>query len=63
VIDKKNSNPVSAGVIKVDSHGVASVTFKPVEPVPAAAKFAISIEALGGVPRKSTDGPIVFSGP
>jgi anti-sigma-K factor RskA len=63
VIDRKNPTPVSAGVVKVDSRGVASVSFKPVEPVSGAPKFAISIEAFGGVPKKSADGPIVFSGP
>lgn len=63
VIDKKNSTPVSAGVIKLDPRGVTSATFKPAEPVPGAVKFAISIEALGGVQKKSADGPIVFSGP
>ncbi len=63
VIDKKNPAPVSAGVIKVDARGIASVAFKPAEPVPSAAKFAISIEALGGVAKKSSDGPIIFAGP
>jgi anti-sigma-K factor RskA len=63
VIDRKNPAPVSAGVIKVDARGMAAVTFKPADAVPAAAKFAISIEALGGVPKKSSDGPIIFAGP
>lgn len=62
VIDKKNPAPVSAGVIKVDGRGIASVTFRPAEPVSSGAKFAISIEALGGVARKSADGPVIFAG-
>ncbi|MCE9520368.1 MAG: anti-sigma factor [Verrucomicrobia bacterium] len=63
VFDKKNPAPISAGVIKVDARGMATVTFKPVEPVPSAAKFAISIEAIGGVAKKSADGPVIFAGP
>ncbi len=64
VLDKKKPNaPVSAGVIKVDQHGVATVTFKPVEAVSESSKFALSVEKQGGVPQKSPDGPIVFIGP
>ncbi len=64
VIDKKKSGaPVSAGVIKVDPHGFATVTFKPVEPISEMSKFALSLEKLGGVPQKTSEGPIVFIGP
>ncbi len=64
VIDKKKAGaPVSAGVIKVDQHGVATVNFKPVEAISEMSKFALSVEKQGGVPQKSPDGPIVFIGP
>ncbi len=64
VIDKKTPGaPVSAGVIKVDQRGFATVTFKPVESVTEMTKFALSLEKQGGVPQKSQDGPIVFIGP
>ncbi len=63
VFDKKNPAPISAGVIKVDARGMASVIFKPAEPVSSATKFAISIEAVGGVAKKSADGPVIFAGP
>lgn len=64
VLDKKKPGvPVSAGVIKVDQHGFATVTFKPTEGISEMSKFALSVEKVGGVPQKSQDGPIVFSGP
>lgn len=63
VIDKKTQSPVSAGVLKVDARGGVFAVFKPAEPMSSAARFAISIEALGGVPNKSADGPVIFAGP
>jgi anti-sigma-K factor RskA len=62
VLDKGKSSPVSAGVIRLDDRGAATLTFKPIEPVKAA-RFAISVEKEGGVPKKSDDGPIIFVGP
>jgi len=61
VLDKAKG-PVSAGVIKVDDRGAATMTFKPLEPVKAS-KFALSIEKEGGVMKKSDDGPIIFVSP
>lgn len=64
VIDKnKPAAPVSAGVIKVDQRGLATIIFKPVENVSEMSKFALSLEKQGGVPQKSPDGPILFIGP
>ena len=62
VLDKdKSKGPVSAGVIRLDDKGYATLTFKPVEPV-TPSKFAISVEKQGGVPQKSADGPVIFVG-
>jgi anti-sigma-K factor RskA len=61
VLDKVKG-PVSAGVIKLDDKGATTMTFKPIEPVTKASKFALSIEKEGGVPKKSEDGPIIFLG-
>jgi len=62
VVDKKNPEvPVSAGVVKVNDDGSATMTFRPVMPVSAAAAFALSLEKEGGVPDKA-EGPIVLKG-
>lgn len=61
VVDPKNPVPVDAGVIQMDSKGFAKIDFKPVDAVSEAAKFAISVERKGGVPK--AEGPIVFIGP
>ncbi len=61
VLDKNKPAPVSAGVIKLDERGYATVKFKPVESV-TPSKFALSVEKEGGVPKKSDDGPIIFVG-
>lgn len=61
VVDPKNPTPVDAGVIQMDSKGFAKIDFKPVDVVSEAAKFAISVERKGGVPK--AEGPIVFIGP
>jgi anti-sigma-K factor RskA len=64
VVDKKDPTaPVSAGVVKLSPDGSATMTFHPVEPISKAAAFALSVESLGGVPQKSSDGPIVLIGP
>jgi len=61
VVDPKNPSPVNAGVVRVDAQGFAKVDFKPVEFVSEAAKFALSVEKEGGVPKN--EGPIILIGP
>lgn len=61
VICKECQHPVSAGVIKVGADGVTTITFKPSHRIVKALKFAISVEAQGGVPEKSADGPIILA--
>ena len=60
VIDPKYPNPVNGGLVPVDDNGLARVDFKPDQPIKTAAKFAISVEPAGGVPKAT--GPIVFLG-
>jgi anti-sigma-K factor RskA len=60
VIDPKYADPVNGGVVPVDEHGYARVSFTPDQPVRRADKFAISIEPTGGVPKAT--GPIVMLG-
>ncbi len=63
VVDKQNpTQPVSAGVVKLSPDGTATMSFKPVEPVSSATAFALSVEAEGGIPRKTEEGPIVLIG-
>lgn len=61
VVDPKNPTPVNAGVVQVDAQGFAKVEFKPVDDVSSAAKFALSVEREGGVPKN--EGPIILIGP
>jgi len=61
VVDPGKPDPVSAGVITVDDKGSAKTVFKPIAPVGETAKFALSVEKKGGVPKN--EGPIVFIGP
>ncbi len=61
VVDPTKPDPVSAGVVTVDAKGSAKTTFRPVENVVGEAKFAISVEKKGGVPK--SEGPIVLVGP
>ena len=61
VVDPKNPVPVDAGIVRVDSKGFAKVDFKPLNDVSEAAKFALSVEKEGGVPKG--EGPIVLIGP
>ena len=61
VVDPAKPRPVNAGVIKMDANGFARIDFKPVMDVTEAAKFAVSVEAKGGVPEN--EGPIIFIGP
>ncbi len=61
VVDPNKPDPVSAGVVTVDTKGVAKTSFKPVDAVGETVKFAISVEKKGGVPK--AEGPIVLVGP
>lgn len=61
IVDPKNPTPVDAGIVQVDDQGFAKVDFKPVDDVSGAAKFALSIEREGGVPKG--EGPIILIGP
>lgn len=52
VVDPQYPIPVDGGVFQVDPvTGEARVTFKPDKPVATAAKFAVSLERKGGVPK------------
>lgn len=61
VVDPSKPNPVSAGVVTVDAKGSVKATFKPVEAVSGEAKFALSIEKKGGVPK--SEGQLLMVGP
>ncbi|SKB06448.1 Anti-sigma-K factor rskA [Prosthecobacter debontii] len=61
VVDPKKPAPVDAGVVRVNADGFAKVDFKPVSEISEAAKFALSVEKEGGVPKG--EGPIVLIGP
>jgi anti-sigma-K factor RskA len=59
VIDKQYPSPVSGGVFVVDpATGEAHIVFKADKPVHSIAKFAVSLERKGGVPKP--EGPIVL---
>jgi anti-sigma-K factor RskA len=59
VIDAQYPSPVSAGTFVVDPvTGEAHVVFRADKPVNAIAKFAVSLERKGGVPKP--EGPIVL---
>jgi anti-sigma-K factor RskA len=54
-----NNSPVSSGVFRVDPVTcTACIYFKPDKPIKVGAKFAISLERKGGVPKP--EGPIVM---
>ena len=59
-VDSAHKDPVNAGIIHVDSNGVAHVRFKPDQSVAEIKAFAISLEREGGVPKR--EGPIVMIG-
>ena len=61
VVDPNKPDPVSAGVVTVDSKGSVKTSFKPVEAVSGEAKFALSIEKKGGVPK--SEGKLLMVGP
>ena len=60
VVDPAYPNPVNGGVFQVDANGRATLSFKPDQPVRAAAAIAVSLEKKGGVPK--AEGPIVLLG-
>jgi anti-sigma-K factor RskA len=51
VIDPKNPQPVSAGVLSVPNDGLIRTSFHPASPVESADAFAISVEKAGGAPK------------
>ena len=60
IMDPQYPDPVGAGVLTVGTTaGDVCILFKPDRPVAAAARFAVSLERKGGVPR--AEGPIVLS--
>lgn len=61
VVDPSKPNPVSAGVVTVDSKGSVKTSFKPVEAITGEAKFALSVEKKGGVPK--SEGQLLMVGP
>lgn len=61
VVDPNKPDPVSAGVLSVDAKGSLKTSFKPVAPVTGEAKFALSVEKKGGVPK--SEGQLLMVGP
>ncbi|OYW76913.1 MAG: hypothetical protein B7Z37_06550 [Verrucomicrobia bacterium 12-59-8] len=61
VVDPNKPDPVSAGVVTVDAKGSVKASFKPVEAITGEAKFALSIEKKGGVPK--SEGQLLMVGP
>jgi anti-sigma-K factor RskA len=62
VVDPQYPIPVDGGVFTVDpASGTARLEFRPKQPVAQVAKFAISLERKGGVPK--AEGPMVLLSP
>ena len=62
VIDPQYPIPVDGGVFTVEpASGEAHLHFKPKEPIKQIAKFAVSLERKGGVPK--AEGPMVLISP
>ena len=59
-VDANHKDPISAGIIHLDSNGVARIQFKPDQAVAQIKAVAISIEREGGVTKP--EGPIVMIG-
>lgn len=60
IVDPQYRNPVNAGILAIGSTTSGARTpFKPDRPVPAAARFTVSVERKGGVPQ--AEGPIVLA--
>jgi anti-sigma-K factor RskA len=60
VIDTKNPQPVSAGILAVPNDGLIRTSFHPAAPVESAGAFAISVEKTGGAPKP--EGQIILLG-
>ena len=60
VVDADHADPISAGIIHVDTNGTAQVRFKPIAAANHIKAFAISLEREGGVPK--AEGPILLAG-
>jgi len=61
-VDPQHPRPVTAGVIDVDPQtGAARGPFNPVQPLPAAVKFLVSLERQDGGP--APEGPVVLVSP
>ena len=58
VIDPDHPQPVSGGLVPVDTAGNARVAFSAAVPIKKAQKFAISKERKGGAP--TAEGPIIM---
>jgi anti-sigma-K factor RskA len=62
VVDPQYPIPVDGGVFVVDpDSGTARLEFRPKQPVAQVAKFAVSLERKGGVPK--AEGPMVLLSP
>ena len=60
IMDPQYPDPVGAGILTVGTAvGDVRILFKPDRPVTSAAKFAVSLERKGGVPR--AESPMVLS--
>jgi anti-sigma-K factor RskA len=58
-IDPEYTTPINGGVFTVDPEtGEARFIFKPSKPIHSVAKFAVSLEKKGGVPK--SEGPVVL---
>jgi anti-sigma-K factor RskA len=60
IIDPKQAQPVSAGLIPVSDRGKVRANLRPAKPISTAAKFAVSIENAGG--SETPKGQIVLLG-
>ena len=60
VIDPKNPQPVSAGILSVPTDGLIRTSFHPAAPIESADAFAISVEKKGGSAKP--EGQIIFVG-
>jgi anti-sigma-K factor RskA len=60
VIDPKNPQPVSAGILSVPNDGLIRASFHPTAPVESVAAFAISVEKTGGAAKP--EGQIILVG-
>jgi anti-sigma-K factor RskA len=60
VIDPKNPQPVSAGVLTVATNGPIRTSFSPHGPIESASAFAISLEKAGGALKP--EGQIILVG-